>query len=89
MSGEPVGQEGRLQAVRSLERADSRHERQRDLLTADLRRLAEAAVPAAQRLSRAEGHPQLRRTQRKANGLEQVVFSHRSTGNNPQEVDHR
>lgn len=89
LSGEPDGQEGRLQPVPGPECPEPRDQRQRDLLAADVRRLAEAAVPAAQRLSGAKGHPQLQRTQRKGDGREQILLSHRSAGNDPQEVDHR
>ena len=89
LSGEPVGQEGRLQPVPGPGRPEPRHQRQCDLLAADLCRLAEVAFPAPQRLSGAEGHPRLRRAQRKVDDREQVVLSHRSAGNAPQEVDHR
>ena len=89
LSGKPVVQEGRLQTLRRPGHPEPRGQRQHDLLAADVRRLTEVAVSAAQRLPRAEGHPRLRRTQRNVYDREQVIFSHRSAGNNPQEVDHR
>ena len=89
LSGKPVVQEGRLQALRSPGYPEPRRQRQHDVLAANVRRLAEAAVPAPQRLSGAEGHPQLRGTQRNVCDGEQVVLSHRSAGSDPQEVDHR
>ena len=70
LSGEPVGQEGRLQALRRPGDPEPRRQRQPDVLAADVRRIAEAAVPAAQRLSRAEGHAQLRGPQREDDDCE-------------------
>ena len=89
LSREPDGQEGRLQTLRKPGHPEPRGQRQHDLLAADVRRLTEVAVSAAQRLPRAEGHPQLRGTQRNVCDGEQVVLSHRSAGSDPQEVDHR
>jgi len=89
LSGKPVVQEGRLQALRSPGYPEPRRQCQHDVLAADLRRLPEAAVPAAQRFSGAEGHPQLRGSQRNVCDCEQVVLSRRSAGSDPQEVDHR
>ena len=89
LSGESVVQEGRLQPFPGSRYSEPRHQRQCDLLTTDLRRIAKAAVPAAQRFSRAQGYPRLRRAERTVYGREQIVLSHRSAGNNPQEVDHR
>jgi len=74
VSGEPVGQEGRLQAVRSAGDPQPRHQYKLDLLAADIRRIAEAAVPAAQRLPRSEGHAQLRGLQRENDARDQVIF---------------
>ena len=60
VNSEPVGQAGRLQQVPGAERPDSRHQRRQPLRPEDVRRLAQAAVPAPQRLARPEGHPTLR-----------------------------
>src|SRR5439155_6429241 len=89
VSGQPVSQEGRLQAVRRAGHPESSCQRQPDLLAADVRRIPEAPVSAAQRLSRAKGHARLRGAQREDDECEPVVLSHRSTGHHPQEVDHR
>lgn len=89
LSGEPDGQEGRLQSVPGPERSEPRHQRQQFFLTADLCRISQAPVPAAQRLSGAKGYPQLRGAQRKDDGRQPVVLSHRSSGDNPEKVDHR
>ena len=89
VSCEPHGQEGRLQTVRGPRRSNSRRWRGQSVLAADLRRIPEPAVPAAERFCRAEGHPGVRNPQREDHDCAQDVLSDRPARGDPQEVGPR
>jgi hypothetical protein len=93
VSGQPLGQEGRLPQIPGAERPDSRDQHQPSLLAEDLCRVAPAAVPTAQRLSGSEGHSAIRRPllqcdPGKARDRRAGLLPDRSAGDCPAAVAH-
>ena len=87
LNGEPVDQEGRLQQVPGAERPDSRDQCQQPLLAEDVRRLAQAAVPAPQRLPGSESDPAIHGAARpEGDGSPAGVLPHRPAGGHPRPV---
>jgi hypothetical protein len=89
VSVEPLGQEGRLRAIPGPQRPDPRDQRQPSLLTADVCRFTQTAVPAPQRLSRADGDPAVRPAVAQPDVCPTRVLPHRSAGDHPLPVAHR
>ena len=87
LNGEPIDQEGRLQQVPEPERPDSRDQCQQPLLAEDVCGLAQATIPAPERLPGSESDPAIHGAARpEGDGGSAGVLPHRPAGGHPRPV---